>query len=467
MTLPYIMGANFVTVMVEGVTHTIGEDQPNYKALREAIRTKNFDAVPELVTPAKAIETFGAGEITVRDNEVYYNGAVLRNGVTARIIQMMSEGFDAQPLMLFLGKLMSNPSKTAVDELYDWLEGTRLPITEDGDFIAYKKVRDDYRDFYTGKVLNKPAELMTDKDLASLAEPMNGVSVSVVDGETVLAMPRNQVDDNRNRTCSQGLHFCSLSYLPNYYGGSGRVLLVKINPADVVSIPSDYNFAKGRAWTYRIVGEHTAGETTEAFETPVVTNKGVPVRDNAAEHKQRMAEAMERMVLGVDFGSKARGDMVRELVNRCNTQAGGGRTLEQARVDGFDDAWNNVLPTLYRFGGSNMRDAVSYAQAYFEGYDRCRGKAPADTINAVAQDYSEADDFDWDTDEERDEIVRVLAAPRPHHTYKHGYDNGYWDGQEDGSADQRNGTQFTLDAAIQGGKNYRRGYIQGYLNNYK
>jgi hypothetical protein len=37
-------------------------------------------------------------------------------------------------------------------------------------------------------------------------------------------------------------------------------MLVKVNPADVVSIPSDYNNAKGRAWKYEVVGEMNATE---------------------------------------------------------------------------------------------------------------------------------------------------------------------------------------------------------------
>lgn len=460
MILPYIMGSNFVTVMVEGVTHTIGQDQPTYKALREAIRNKDFDAVPGLVSPAKAVETFGAGEITVRDNEVYYMGTPLRNGVTSRILQMVTEGFDAQPLMRFLSKLMSNPSKTAVDELYDWLEGTRLPITEEGDFIAYKKVRDDYRDFYTGKVLNKPADVMTDKDLASIAEPMNGVQVSVVDGVTTLTMPRNQVDDNRDRTCSQGLHFCSLSYLPNYHGGQGRVLLVKINPADVVSIPSDYNFAKGRAWTYQIVGEHKGGEQVEAFETPVVTNRAEPVTGDRARQWNR---SLDTLVLGVDFGIVARAEMVKSLILSCNTRlAGISRSVEQARMDGFDDAYDNRNVNLSRYEGGNMRDAVDYALAYFESYDRCRGKA----TTASEQDYSQADDFEWETDLERAEIVRVMNAPKNPNTHKHGWDNGYEDGLEDGSSDCANDEEPYMEAAIHGGANYRRGYITGYLEGY-
>jgi hypothetical protein len=68
-------------------------------------------------------------------------------------------------------------------------------------------------------------------------------------------MPREQVDKDRNNTCSVGLHFCSKDYLSSYGGASGHTMIVKINPADVVSIPSDYDNTKGRTWKYEVVGE--------------------------------------------------------------------------------------------------------------------------------------------------------------------------------------------------------------------
>ena len=66
-------------------------------------------------------------------------------------------------------------------------------------------------------------------------------------------MPRNQVNDDKNQTCSEGLHFCSQEYLGSF--GGDRVMILKINPKDVVSIPSDYNRSKGRACRYEIIAE--------------------------------------------------------------------------------------------------------------------------------------------------------------------------------------------------------------------
>jgi hypothetical protein len=69
-------------------------------------------------------------------------------------------------------------------------------------------------------------------------------------------MERMNVDDDPNHTCSAGLHFCAYSYLSSYgSSGNDKVMLVKVNPADVVSIPTDYNNAKARCCRYEVVQE--------------------------------------------------------------------------------------------------------------------------------------------------------------------------------------------------------------------
>ena len=92
----------------------------------------------------------------------------------------------------------------------------------------------------------------------------------------VVVQKRNEVDDIRDNVCSNGLHFCSLSYIPKYHGGTGRVMIVKINPADVVSIPSDYDNAKGRCCKYTVIGEHTDPEKEykQYTESAVVGSDG-------------------------------------------------------------------------------------------------------------------------------------------------------------------------------------------------
>ena len=92
-------------------------------------------------------------------------------------------------------------------------------------------------------------------------------------------MPRHKVDDRSENTCSHGLHFCSQSYLPHYAGGTGRILLLKIDPADVVSIPTDYNNAKGRACKYWVEADLSREQqlVVEDYTSPKVLNQPVLV----------------------------------------------------------------------------------------------------------------------------------------------------------------------------------------------
>jgi hypothetical protein len=157
---------------------------------------------------------------------------------------MYKEGFAIAPLEQFIDNLMENPSKRAVDELYGFLEKNTLPITDDGCFLAYKKVKADYKDVYSGTIDNSV-----------------GQNVS---------MPRNKVNDDANQTCSDGLHFCSIDYLKHF--GGERIVILKINPRDVVSIPVDYNNAKGRCCAYYVIGEvEDAYRPEDAFTTTVDT----------------------------------------------------------------------------------------------------------------------------------------------------------------------------------------------------
>jgi hypothetical protein len=233
--LPFIIQGSNIVVIVDNKPHTITESNLNYKKLKEAIKLGNWDAVPDLVTPVKAISTYIGEQFTLIDGVVYENGVQVSDAITKRILSLYTEGFPVDPLINFYKNIKRNPSKASADELYGFLEKNSLPVTDDGCFVAYKRVNDDYTDCYSGKIDNSIGK--------------------------VVSMPRAGVDDDRKRTCSSGLHFCSHEYLAHF--GGARVVVVKINPADVVSIPSDYNNAKGRCCKYEVVGEISCEDATK------------------------------------------------------------------------------------------------------------------------------------------------------------------------------------------------------------
>ena len=269
---PYMIQGNNIVVVIDNKPHTISKTHITYQKVLDAIKANDWEGVKAVIDPKKVVLDYGQGNVEVQGEKLFWKGAELHNALSRRMIQMLQDGFPIAPLVAFMENLMLNPSKRSVTELFGFLEKNNLPITPDGHFLAYKKVRFDYKDVHSATCLNKPAHLLTDEDKADIAKGKVGevtVAVETVDGveTTVLSMERNHVDDDQNRTCSAGLHFCSKDYL-NSFGGE-RIVIVKINPADVVSIPNDYNDSKGRTARYAIVDEIDKDKADKAFEKVV------------------------------------------------------------------------------------------------------------------------------------------------------------------------------------------------------
>lgn len=251
-----IQGKNIILV-IDGKSHTISRDTHlSYNKIVEAIKVKDWASVKDLVDPVKTIVKFSNGRITVDGDVLYWDNEPFHNALSTRIISMLSEGFPVDPMVAFMENLMANPSKRSVDQLYTFLERNSLPITPDGHFLAFKRVRGGtYLDIHSGTIDNSV-------------------------GQTV-EMTRNLVDDNPDSHCSVGLHFCSESYLDHFGSRNDPIMILKINPADVVSIPTDYDGAKGRCCRYTVVAELN-GDPATAFAESV--NYDYSDNDNSVDH---------------------------------------------------------------------------------------------------------------------------------------------------------------------------------------
>ena len=242
MSFPYLIQGKNIVVVVGNVSHTVSSSHISYDKIKQAIKANDWDTVQDCIEPKKVVLEYGQGHVSIQGTKLFWKGDELHSSLAVRLIDMYQDGFPIEPMINFMENLMLNPSKRAVTELYKFLEKGNLPITPDGHFLAYKKVRNDYLDIHSGSMNNSVGQ--------------------------VVEMERNQVDDDKDRTCSTGLHFCSLAYLTHFGGSDSRTVIVKINPRDVVSIPSDYNDAKGRACRYEVVDEINA-EAADAFKAPV------------------------------------------------------------------------------------------------------------------------------------------------------------------------------------------------------
>ena len=225
----FIITDKSVTLLWKGESpRVIHSNHINFNEIREKIKRKDWAAAYELSNPKNTIEKFSSGRIEVVNGQILWKGEELHGEFVKRVLKLRREGFDIDPMLNFLDKLQDNPSMVAREELPLFMEASNLPICSDGDFYAYKIVSKDFKDLYTGKIDNSVGQ-----------EPK---------------MDRKDVDDNRNKTCSKGLHFAALEYISNYYGSKGdAVIVLKINPSEVVSIPNDYKNQKGRTCRYLVV----------------------------------------------------------------------------------------------------------------------------------------------------------------------------------------------------------------------
>lgn len=242
---PYLIQGSNITVVINNKPHTISKTHPTFEKVKEAIKAGEWETVRNIIDPKKMVLQYGKGNLSIQGDKLFWKGAEFHNAMSRRMFMMIQEDMPVEPLVLFMENLMDNPSYRAVNELYGFLEKNNLPVTPDGHFLAYKKVREDYKDVYSGTFDNSVGQVVT--------------------------MERNAVNDDKNHTCSAGLHFCSQGYL-NHFGGE-RVMILKINPRDVVSIPTDYDNSKGRCCRYEVIGEVGVNVDEDAtFTAPVQEN---------------------------------------------------------------------------------------------------------------------------------------------------------------------------------------------------
>lgn len=241
---PMIITPRTITVILDGVPHIVASTHPNHTLLLDAIKEEDWAAVAELAVIEQAVAAYvKEGNITVEGGTVYYVGAdgqakePCEGYVVDRILQFMQEGIDAKPLMNFLGKVMQNGSFRVIRDLFTFLENRNMPLDQDGDFYGYKAVRRDWMDKHSGTLSNHIG--------------------------AVLEFPRRKVDDNPQHDCSYGLHVGSMQYVKSFASGYGdneygdRIVIVKVNPADVVAVPG-YDTTKLRCCKYVVVSEFTS-----------------------------------------------------------------------------------------------------------------------------------------------------------------------------------------------------------------
>ena len=233
--IPYIETPQGLTFVLFGGSKTLAHDDKRYSTVRNMIHDdlSEFDIAEVLTERAREVEKVIrlTPRLEYQAGTILCDGEPMHNYAVDKLIELIDAGLPCRPLINFLDKLIKNPSFRVVEHLYEFLEFGKVPLTQEGNFVAYKAIRADWHDIHSGRFDNSI-----------------GASPRV---------PRNAVDEDPDRTCSNGLHVCSFGYLPHFSHSNGHVVAVEVSPEDVVAIPRDYNNTKMRCAGYTVIAEVT------------------------------------------------------------------------------------------------------------------------------------------------------------------------------------------------------------------
>lgn len=222
-----------------GTPVNILSSNDRYEDVKSLLDQGRYSEVPEAVDRALSIRRVTKGKFTVQNGVVVIDGEALPGALSEKLLELVEAREDTSRLENFWDNLVQNPTDSAREDLYTFLTHNDIPITRDGCFIVYKKVKSDFWDHYTGDTFYcAPGE--------------------------VIEMDREGVDHNRQNTCSAGCHVAAFEYAHTFSGT--RLMECKVNPRDVVAVPPDYNNQKMRVCRAEILRETNEKFTEKLYD---------------------------------------------------------------------------------------------------------------------------------------------------------------------------------------------------------
>ena len=237
-------GQGHWTVTLNGQPHLFDPSHPHYASLMKCVHAGDADEFVNLLNTGLVVEDWSEGDFKFRDGLLYFEDEQVAKDPTNRIVECLQQGFPHQFMMNYLTNLYDNVSERAVQESYRWSSHKGLPITEDGMLVGYKGVRT-----YAGETIQGKNGEIKEGDLVDI---YTGNSFRNNVGDTA-SMKRRQVCDDHTQGCDTGLHVGTYQYACDWAGSTGVVVLVKFNPKDIVSVPSDCECQKMRVSSYEVI----------------------------------------------------------------------------------------------------------------------------------------------------------------------------------------------------------------------
>lgn len=237
-------GESNIVVFIPGNAPLVAHSShPNFEAILDGARDGD-ESVADLFdvaqTAAQKFERLSE-RVTTAHGRLYLDGVEVDNTLATQVLRFIENGVeDWRPLVAFFENVQANPLEHSREQLYTWLANRDFTITRDGMIVGYKGVRKtsdgSFESISRGKAI-------VDGEVKSGAIP-NKIG-------SVIEMPRDEVAHDPATGCSTGLHVGTYEYANGF--AQGALLEVHVNPRDVVSVPTDCEWAKVRTCRYVVV----------------------------------------------------------------------------------------------------------------------------------------------------------------------------------------------------------------------
>ena len=229
---------------------TVPKTQHNYKEIIDYLMSPDFkeEKFLEMANQKEEdVRVTSKGKIKKNSDGTAKIGEInIPKEMLAKIQELKDLGYGWEHYRKFWERCLANPNPKSVELLFQYLVIHKFTITEDGCFLAYKGIRTDFKDVHSATFDNSVGN--------------------------VVKMERSEVTYDPANACSKGLHCGNLAYARNW---GPVVVLVKVDPANVVSVPFNSRGEKIRVCEYRVESVY---EKSNPIKTAVVNKKNQPIK---------------------------------------------------------------------------------------------------------------------------------------------------------------------------------------------
>ena len=196
-----------------------------------------------------------------RTGRVTFDGKPVPEALADAVVAYYRQGRDnIVPLLKFIRNIQNNPNAHSRESLYTWMQHLSFDLDDEGHILAYKGVEKRVNDEEDGAWL---------RSRFSGSGRVNGVNYSNAhlpnNPGDVVEMDRHAVTHDPEVACAPGLHVGTVDYARNW---GPVVIQVRIDPQDVVSVPTDCDGKKMRVAKYTVVQETEDNTPTLSDEIP-------------------------------------------------------------------------------------------------------------------------------------------------------------------------------------------------------